>query len=305
MLDALRGLVVFAHVAETKSFTHAAERLGVTKSAVSKQIAQLETELGVQLLVRTTRKLVLTEVGERVYASCARIPGDVEAAREAAQAHSSLVAGPLRVTAPAELGRTYLMPILADFLARHEGASVELLLSDTFVDLVDDRIDVALRVGGREDVSLVTRKVARVELMVLASPGYLERRGAPRTPRELIEHEWIIHGPGLASRPLVLHKGTRRVSVRMRGRLQDNDGPAGVAAACAGHGLIVAPDFEVAEHVHRGLLVRVLPSYHLEEASLHLVFPPRRHVLGKVRALSDLIAERFQKPPWRCPRSNP
>jgi DNA-binding transcriptional LysR family regulator len=302
MLDSLRGLVVFAHVAETKSFSRAGERLGVTKSAVSKQIAQLETELGVQLLVRTTRKLALTEVGERVFASCARIPGDVEAAREAAQAHSTLVAGPLRITAPAELGRTYLMPIIADFLAMHEAASVEVLLSDTFVDLVDDRIDFALRVGGRADTSLVSRKIARVELLLVAAPSYLERRGMPRSPRELIEHEWIIHAQGSSPKPIVLHKGTRRVSVRMRGRLSVNDGPAGVSAARAGHGLLVVPDFEVAELVHTGALVRVLPSYSLEEAALHLVFPPRRHVLGKVRALSDLIAERFVKPPWRCPR---
>jgi DNA-binding transcriptional LysR family regulator len=260
MLDSLRGLVVFAHVAETKSFSRAGERLGVTKSAVSKQIAQLETELGVQLLVRTTRKLALTEVGERVFASCARIPGDVEAAREAAQAHSTLVAGPLRITAPAELGRTYLMPIIADFLAMHEAASVEVLLSDTFVDLVDDRIDFALRVGGRADTSLVSRKIARVELLLVAAPSYLERRGMPRSPRELIEHEWIIHAQGSSPKPIVLHKGTRRVSVRMRGRLSVNDGPAGVSAARAGHGLLVVPDFEVAELVHTGALVRVLPS---------------------------------------------
>lgn len=303
MLDALRGLLVFAHVAETKSFSRAAERLGVTKSAVSKQVAQLETELGVQLLVRTTRKLVLTEVGERVFVSCARIAGDVEAAKEAAQSHSAIIAGPLRIAAPAALGRTYLMPVVADFMAQHPGVTVELVLGDTFVDLVDERIDCALRVGGRVDASLVTRRIAKVELFVLAAPSYLERHGAPTSPRQLVEHEWILHGPS-AVRPLTLYRGSRRVNVRMRGRLSVNDGPAGVTAARAGHGLIVAPDFEVAEDVHRGTLVRVLPSYRLEDDALHLVFPPRRHVLSKVRAFADFVAARFEHPPWHCPRTH-
>jgi DNA-binding transcriptional LysR family regulator len=303
MLEELRGLVVFAHVAETRSFSRAAERLNVTKSAVSKQIAQLEVELGVQLLVRTTRKLVLTEVGERVYASCARIAGEVEAARDAAQTHSTVVAGQLRVTAPAALGRNFLMPLVKDFLAQHPGVSIELVLGDSFVDLVDDRIDVALRVGGRADASQVTRKVARVEMFILAAPAYLEKHGTPRSPRELLQHEWIMHGPSVGVRPLHLYRGTRRITLRPHGRLLVNDGQAGVAVARAGHGLIVAPDFEAADDFHSGALVRVLPSYRLDDAALHLVFPPRRHVLGKVRAFSDFVAERFAKPPWHCPKS--
>src|SRR6187399_2491576 len=119
MLDSLRGLLVFAHVAETTSFSRAAERLTITRSAVSKQVAQLEAELGVQLVVRTTRKVVLTEAGERVYEASARLAGDVEAAREAAMAQSSRISGSLRVTAPAALGREYLVPVIAEFMALH------------------------------------------------------------------------------------------------------------------------------------------------------------------------------------------
>lgn len=301
MLDSLRGFYVFAHVAETQSFSRAAERLGITKSAVSKHIAQLEAELAVQLIVRTTRKLVLTEVGERVYASCARIAGDVEAAHEAALAQSSLITGALRVTAPSALGRMYLMPLIAEFMALHPALSVELLLGDAFVDSVEERIDVALRVGGRSDQSLVSRRVSRIELLLVASPSYLARIGGmPRTPRQLPEGEWIVHLPSGAQPKFTLRKGKNTVTLRLQGRLSCNDGPANIAAARAGHGLLVVPDFEVAHDVRDGSLVRLFPSWKVDEASLHLVFPPRKHVLGKVRAFSDFLAERLRDPPWRC-----
>ena len=184
MLDSLRSLYVFAYVAETLSFSRAAERLGVTKSAVSKHVAQLESEFGAQLIVRTTRKLVLTDIGERVYASCARIAQDVEAAREAAHAQSSLVSGRLRVTAPTALGRQYLMPVVVEFMALHPELSVDLILGDHFVDLVEQRVDIALRVtlGNEQSQSLVSRRVAGIELFLVGAPSYLKRHGAPRTP---------------------------------------------------------------------------------------------------------------------------
>jgi DNA-binding transcriptional LysR family regulator len=298
MLDSLRGFYVFAHVAETHSFSRAAERLGITKSAVSKQVAQLESDLGVQLIVRTTRKLALTEAGERVYASCARIAGDVDAAREAAHEESALVAGQLRVTAPAALGRNYLMPIVAEFMQLHPGVAIEFVLGDAYVDLIGERIDIALRVGGRIEQSFVSRRIARVEFMLVASPSYLERRGKPHGPADLSQHEWIMHSPSPIQ--VKLRKGTRTASVRAAGRLASNDGLANLAAARAGHGILGVPDFEAAEDVHSGRLVRVLPGWNIEDSALHLVFPPRRHVLGRVRAFAEFVAERFKDPPWRC-----
>src|SRR5205085_824185 len=152
--DSLRGYYVFAHVAETHSFSRAAERLNITKSAVSKHIAQLEAELSVQLIVRTTRKLALTEVGERVYEHCARLAGELEAAREAARAAGTRIAGKLRITAPALLGSLYVVPVVTEFMAQHPELAVELLFDDAYIDLVQERIDIALRVGQRGDQSL-------------------------------------------------------------------------------------------------------------------------------------------------------
>jgi DNA-binding transcriptional LysR family regulator len=298
MLDSLRAYYVFAQVAEAHSFTRAAERLGITKSAVSKHVAQLEADLAVQLIVRTTRKLVLTEAGERVYASCAHIARDLEAAREAAHAEGGIVAGKLRMAAPQALGRNYLMPVVMEFLALHPQLQIELLFDDDYIDLMDQRIDIALRVGGIDDRTLISRRLATVDLLLVASPAYLSARGTPRSPGELPSHEWLIHLPS-RGRPLTLRRGKKAFTIRPQGRLACNNGPSNLAAALAGQGLFLGPDFEVAPEIGDGSLLRVLPGWTIEQRALHMVFPPRRHVLGRVRAFASFLSERFRLPPWR------
>jgi DNA-binding transcriptional LysR family regulator len=301
MLDTLRGLYVFAHVAETLSFSRAAEKLSVTKSAVSKHVAQLEEQLGVQLIVRSTRKLVLTEAGERVYLSSAQMAGEAQAAQEAAHQHSSKVAGVLRITAPAALARIYLMPLIRDFVALHADIAIELVVGDAFVDLVAERIDVALRIGGRSDASLVSRRVSQVEMLLVASPAYLAKHGAPKAPSDLAKHEWLVHAPTVNSvTRLKLTSGKRTETVEGRGRVYCNDGPTNIAGALAGLGILAVPDFEVAHEVHGGSLIRVLPTWRMNDVALHLVFPPRKHVLARVRAFADFVADRFSDPPWSC-----
>lgn len=297
MLDSLRGYVVFAHVAETQSFSRAAERLGITKSAVSKHVAQLEADLGVQLIVRTTRRLSLTDAGARVFALCARVASDIEAARDAALDARSTIAGLLRITAPAALGRNYLMPLIPEFLAKHPDVAIEAVLSDAYVDLLGERIDMALRVGEPRDQSLVSRRIARVEFFLVASPRYLEERGVPRVPDDLVRHEWIIHSPSRADH-ITLHKAKTSVQVPVRGRLTCNDGASNLAAAAAGYGILGVPDFEAAPELESQKLVRVLPAWRIEDRALHLVFPPRRHVLSRVRAFADFVTESFKTRPW-------
>lgn len=300
-LDSLRGFYVFAHVAETQSFSRAAERLGITKSAVSKHVAQLEEQLGVQLIVRSTRRLALTEAGERVYASSAQMAGEAQAAQEAANQHSSKIAGTLRITAPAALARIYLMPLIRDFAALHPDVSIELMVSDAFVDLVAERVDVALRIGGRTDNSLITRRVSPVELLLVASPEYLRTHKAPRQPSDLLDHEWLVHAPTVNSVSRVkLSNGKRTETIEGRGRIYCQDGPTNIAGAIAGLGILAVPDFEVAHEVHSGALVQVLSGWRMEAMALHLVFPPRKHVLARVRAFADFIVERFTDPPWSC-----
>jgi DNA-binding transcriptional LysR family regulator len=297
MLDSLRGYVVFAHVAQTQSFSRAAEQLGITKSAVSKHVAQLEADLGVQLIVRTTRKLSLTDAGARVFELCARVASDIDAAREAALDARTNIAGKIRITAPAALGRNYLMPLIAEFLALHPEVSIDAVFSDAYVDLLAERMDMALRVGDPGDQSLVTKRIARVEFFLVASPRYLELRGVPRVPADLAQHEWITHTPTRENH-ITLHKGKSSVRVLVQGRLNCNDGASNLAAAAAGYGVLGVPDFEAAPGLQAQSLVRVLPAWRIEDSALHLTFPPRRHVLSRVRVFGEFVTEHFKARPW-------
>lgn len=299
MLDQLRSLVVFAEVVEAKSFARAAARLGMTRSAVSKHVAQLEARLGVQLLSRTTRKLSLTEVGERVLAASRAVRDGAELAREAAHAQIGVVEGVLRVTAPANLGRKYLVPLARELLDTHPRLELTLLLSDSYLDLVDERIDVALRVGGFVDSSLVARRIAKVEALICAAPRYLAARGVPRLPRDLEKHEVIQHVPSTEPGRLTLTKGKRTVQVRVSGRIASNDGAAGVEAAVQGLGLVMGPEFELSDEVRRGRLVPVLVGWRTGPMALHAVCPPRRHVSSKVRTFIDFVHARWRSPPWQ------
>ena len=299
MSDELRGLLVFARVVEQKSFSKAAAALGITRSAVSKHVAQLEAELGAQLLVRTTRKLALTEVGERVYAACADITRSLERVREAVHSHTGTVAGHLRVAAPASLGRSYLVALVVEFLEQHPAVTVELLLGDAFVDLVGERVDLALRVGHFVDSTLVTRRIAQVTGVLCAAPSYLKRRGMPKVPSDLSAHEWIHHAPGVQETRISFRSGPRAVTVQVKGRLTCNDGAADVEAAARGFGLVFAPDFEVFDEVKRGRLVPLLSDWQADHLAVHAVSPPRRHVTAKERAFVSFVAERWKDPPWR------
>lgn len=297
-LDDLRGLVVFAEVVESKSFAQAASRLGMTRSAVSKHIAQLEEQLGVQLLVRTTRKLSLTEVGRRVYDASSSVRDSAEVAREAARTHQGMVEGVLRVTAPTSLGRRYLVPLARDLLAAHPRLELSLLLSDGFLDLVEERIDVALRVGRFVDSTLVARHIAPVSLLFCAAPRYLAERGTPERPGDLARHELLVHLPSPEPGRLVLSRGRRVERVQVHGRFACNDGAASVAAALAGLGIVSAPEFELSEEVRAKKLVPVLVGWTTPAMALHAVTPPRRHVSSKVRTFIDFVSQRWRSPPW-------
>jgi len=318
MLDQLRGLVVFAEVVDSKSFARAAARLNITRSAVSKHVAQLESQLGVQLLSRTTRKLSLTEVGARVYAASSRVRESAELAREAAHMHQGVVEGTLRVTAPVGLGRIYLVPLARDLMALHPRLEVALLLSDGYLDLVEERIDVALRVQRGPDTraggstlrsraepprgsTLIARGVAPVSMVLCAAPSYLAQHGTPTRPSELARHQLIQHLPSPAPGRLRLSKGKRLVELQVPGRLTCNDGATSVEAAVQGLGLISVPEFEVADDVREGRLRRVLVDWSTVGLTLLAVTPPRRHVSSKVRTFVDFVCERWKVPPWRVP----
>jgi DNA-binding transcriptional LysR family regulator len=299
MYRSLRGLLAFSQVVDTRSFSAAAHSLGVTKSAVSKLVAGLEAELGVQLLVRTTRKLSLTEVGERVYAAASRLGDDLEAAHQAALSHRAGVVGQLRVTAPAVLGRDYLLPLVSEFLSTNASARIELILADRYLDLVESRIDVAFRVGRTlADSTLVARRIADVSLVVCGSPRYLARYGVPRTPADLEQHVFALHRTHVETDRMTFQKGKSSVTVATSGRFACNDGVATAAYAAAGHALVIAPTWEFGDKLLRRKLVPVLEDWSLGGMTLSAVFPPHRHLPTKARAFVDFVAAAWKKPPW-------
>ncbi|WP_342377265.1 LysR family transcriptional regulator [Myxococcus stipitatus] len=296
LFDDLLGLACFARVVELRSFTQAATALGVSKSVVSARVSRLESRVGERLLIRTTRKLSVTNAGMAVYAHCERL---LEEASAATRGASDAGRGALRVNAPISFAQMYLAGPLARFLATHPGASVEVRLSDTLVDLVEERVDVALRISRLRDSTFVARKLTSTSLCVCAAPAYLKRRGTPKHPDELSRHdclrylhlraedEWRFHGP----------KG--RISVPVReAPLAVGNGTLLREAAAEGVGLAVLPRFMVDADLRSGRLVTVLDAFAPKPIGIYAVHAAGRSTPPLVRALLDVLASEFRSVEW-------
>lgn len=290
----LGDLAVFACVAEEGSFTRAGERLGMSQSAVSKCVSRLEARLKTRLLQRTTRRLSLTESGELLYR---RVSGALE---DVAQAEAEVThmrgepAGRLRVACPLAYGMMHVVPAVAEFLARWPNLTVELDMSDRRVDLLDEGVDLAVRVGELAPSSLVARKLADYPLVLCASPAYLARNGRPQTPQDLSAHNCILYT--LRDTPRKWHftaPDGSPLKVEVRGNLDVNHGEAPVVAALAGVGVIHVPSFYVAEHIETGRLVHLLPDYDTVTIPAHALYPARRFLPLKVKAFVDFLAQRI------------
>lgn len=296
----LSEMAVFAAVVEAGGFTAAARALGLSKSAVSKQVARLEARLGARLLQRTTRRLSLTEAGTVFHDGCQRVLAEAATAEAAVTHLSGSVRGLLRVNAPMSFGTRHLAPLLAAFMVGHPELEVELGLNDRRVDLVEEGYDVGVRIGTLADSSLVARRLAPVRRAICASPAYLERHGRPAAPEDLARHRcliysylesprvWRFHGPG----------GARRVGVS--GPLESNTGEVLAEAAAAGLGIVRIPSFIACDLLSAGRLVEILTEWPENRTSaLHAVYPARRHLAPKVRAFVDFLAARIgDPPPW-------
>ena len=301
MSPSLDLFAVFARVGETGSFTRAARELGLSKATVSKQIAQLERELGVALVARTTRKISLTEAGERVLRRAQRMVEERDAAREEAGEAQASPRGRLKISAPLSFGVTYLSPLVGAFLALYPDITLELSLEDRAVDLIGEGFDAALRIRALEDSSLTARQIAPIAIDTLASPAYLAARGAPRRPEDLALHAclhythqatpavWRFEGPG-----------GEAVQVRGGGQFSANNGDLLVAAAVAGHGVINVPRFLTHTHIASGRLTPILTEWRSPPLALHLLSAPGRAAPRKLRVFSDFIYQHFGagRTPW-------
>jgi DNA-binding transcriptional LysR family regulator len=289
----LNLLAVFEAVARTSSFSAAARELRLPKSSVSRGVARLEADLGVQLLIRTTRQVSITAAGTALYDRMAPLLRSVNAALGELPEQQEEPTGTLRVTAPGDLGATLLAQVVTRYAARYPAVSVDLHLTGRVVDLVAERFDVALRVGMKlEDSSLVVRRVTPVVLRLFASPLYLARRGTPRSEAELAGHEWVVFRSG----PQRLRVTGAREVMGTHGRIECDDLLFVRDAVRAGAGLGLLPEFLADPEVVAGTLVRVLPRFERQAGHLHVVTPAAKHVPRKVTAFRDLVVELLRAP---------
>lgn len=291
----LEDIQAFVAVADAGGFGRAGQRLGLSKSMVSRRVARLEAELGAQLLSRTTRGVAITEAGLEFKGRADQVLADLEAARDALAQRGDEVVGTLRLAAPLSFGMTHLAPVLAELAMRHPRLQVEASYSDRFVDLIGERFDVAVRLGTLSDSSLIARKIAPIHGVMVASPDYLARRGEPRTPAELAGHDAVLQ----INEVWRFRDGRREITVQSHARFRADNGQALVYAAEAGVGIAMLPTFLSGPSIEKGTLVPILRDYPIPEAGLYVVRPPPAgHMAGKVRALTELLLERFGGEPY-------
>ncbi|GGY24709.1 LysR family transcriptional regulator [Paludibacterium paludis] len=302
--DPFRGIAVFLRVVEAGSFTRAAERLDMSKSGVAKSIGRLEDGLGVRLFQRTTRRLSLTDEGLRFREGCLRALSELEDAQAQLTNRRRELAGRLRIDLPVVFGRRWVMPALLEIAARHPSLELDISLSDRRSDLVEDGIDLVIRIGPLVDsATQVARPLGVQRAVLVADPGYLARHGWPGAPEDLHGHACITFGGGGQARPWhLLDEYGHGQALNVRGRLGLNHSEAILDAVLAGQGIALLSDWLVAEHLRTGRLERVLPAVRTQGFPIHAVWLKNRHLSARVRHVVDLLAERFvPHAPWEPP----
>ncbi|MGF1641544.1 MAG: LysR family transcriptional regulator [Rhodospirillales bacterium] len=301
-MDKPGEMAAFVRVVEAGGFSAAARALGLTPSAISKLIGRLEDRLGARLLQRTTRRIALTHEGVAFYQRSVRILRQIEEAEQAISELHVAPRGTLRVNAAVAFATYRIVPLLPEFLERYPEVHLEFAVTDRVVDLIEEGVDVAVRIGARTDSALITRLLAEDHRVICAAPAYIDRHGRPRTPADLARHNclaWIGNQGGLNDWPFEGPAGAYAVTVF--GNAEVNNGEALYQMALAGLGVARIAEFRVAPDIEAGRLVPLLEDHHrADPLPIHVVYPHRRHLLPKVRAFVDFLIAKFaQTPPWR------
>lgn len=291
MLDDLPALRAFACIVAAGSMSAAARELELPLSVVSKRLAQLEKSVGLRLLQRTTRRQALTEDGAQLHARVLRILAEVEQAEGLLASSRSAVDGVLRLSAPTELGRQHIVPLVAEFQRSHPGLQIQLDLDDAVLDLLQSGHDLAIRFGGVAEPQLAVRRLAPNFRVVCAAPSYLAQHGTPLHPAELAAHRCIVIGEGL--RAEWHFEGAARASVRVAAACTTNDGLAAHALALHGAGIVVKSIWDVGDDLLAGRLQRLLPGYSMPAAPLQAILPHSRKLPLRVRVFLDFLQDRL------------
>ncbi len=297
-MDRFLEMQTFHAVVDAGSFVKAADALGLSKAAVSRYVVDMETRLGVRLLHRTTRRLSLTDEGQMFYARSKELLAELEEAEAEVTSRSEAATGLLRVNAPFTFGILQLAPLWGQFKALHPKVALDITLADRLVDLVEEGYDVAIRIATLASSTLVSKRLATTRMVLCASPAYLAQHGRPTHPSELAAHaviayvywatrdEWRFDGPGGA------------VRVKTQPIMGTNNGDTCRAAALAHQGVILQPSFLVGPDLAAGTLVELMPEYKSLELGIYAVYPTRKHVPAKVRALVDFLQAHFSRQDW-------
>lgn len=296
-MDLLSAFRTFVRVAETRSFSAVARETGLSQPAVSRQIAALEEHLSVRLMQRTTRSVRLTEDGEALLGHAREVLHALEETRWAIGQKRSGPAGRVRLAAPAGLGASCLIPRLQPLFDDHPGLQVELAMREGSQDMVAEGIDVAIRAGAVTGQTLVARRIGALARVAVASPLYLSQRGMPHHPRELVRHDCILFLGDAAVQEWNFNRGDEVITASVTGRFATDSGEAAREAACSGLGCVLLPECSISDDLDSGRLRTVLPGWTPAPLALHAVYPSRRNLPPRTRAVIDFLVEAFRERP--------
>jgi DNA-binding transcriptional LysR family regulator len=297
-MDRFLEMRAFVAVIDAGSFVRAADALDLSKTAVSRLVSDLEARLGTRLLHRTTRRLSLTPEGEVFLERCRSLLEGVESAEAELSTHAGEAVGQLRVNVPVTFGLLHLAPLWPAFMALHPRVMLDITLSDRLVDLVDEGYDLAVRIAQLQTSSLVSRQLTSTRLVLCASPDYLRRHGTPAQPSDIAQQS-VISYTLLATGDQWAFQGPQGpVSVKVSPRMRTNSGDTCCAAALQHQGIVLQPTFLVGPHLASGALVEILPAYRSLDLGVHAIYPTRKHLTPKVRALIDFLVDAFRMRAW-------
>jgi DNA-binding transcriptional LysR family regulator len=299
VMDKLEAMNAFVKVVAHGSYAEAGRVLGLTRSAVSKAVMELEQLLGARLLDRTTRRVSATEAGLAYYESCVDILARVEETEiQVSRVHDE-PKGVLKLNAPVSFGVLHLGPLIAQFMAQYPDLKVELTLNDRFIDPIEEGVDVTIRIGVLADSSLIARRLAPARRVLVAAPGYLKERGTPGAPAELAQHRCLTYGHTTTLPRWQLTRDGQAIGVAITSVLCSNNGDVLRAAALAGRGITKLPTFLVGPDIEAGRLVVILPDYPPTDLGVFALYAPNRYLAAKTRLLIDFLAARLgERPAW-------
>ncbi len=294
-MDQLSAIRTFCKVVELQSFTKTAHQLELSVAMVSKQVGLLEQHLNARLLMRTTRRVSVTEAGQLYYERCHAILAELEQANAMISDHSRRPSGPIRISVPMDFGTLKVAPLLAEFHRRYPDIHLNLEYSDRLVALVEENFDLALRIGALPDSSLIARPLAQMSLITCAAPDYLARHGTPDHPSQLADHNCLLYT--LSEPQWSYQQRGHRYDIRPKGAMRANTGRALALAASQGMGVIMQPRFIVEDYLEKGVLLPLLEDFELPKINLNLLYPHRHFLPSRVKCFVDYMESCFRHSP--------